>query len=268
MATDNNNRNGCEGQVAAASMGVEDIIAEMKANMTRMQNDMETRTISMQNEMNKMKTQNLSMQHEIDGMKGRQSEIDELKKTAYDLTKDNKFLKAKCSSLERSIKILIDEQKWEYSAPKIPRSHWIESGFEDGYIQLMEDFLAQIKQDTCDLRAGETHSFDSWISFGDSDSDIVLLHDDLLLPHWKEFANALQLNQEEAPLKIAIYNLQLSASVIGLLVPVLKHDAIESIDLQNNSFVNIREGIEFAVEVMESNERMETFYWTSNTINS
>ena len=123
VATDNNNRNGCEGQVAAASTGVEDIIAaEMKANMTRMQHDMETRTISMQNEMNKMKTQNLSMQHEIDGMKGRQSEIDELNKTAYDLTKDNTFLKAKCSSLERSIKILAKEQNGNIRHLKFPEA--------------------------------------------------------------------------------------------------------------------------------------------------
>ena len=61
--TTNNNSNRCEGRTSSVMAGVEDIIEEMKANMTRMQN-----------------------------------EIDELKKTSNSLTKDNKFLKARCVS--------------------------------------------------------------------------------------------------------------------------------------------------------------------------
>ena len=34
-----------------------------------------------------------------------------------------------------------------------------------------------------------------------------------------------------------------------------------------NSFVNIREGIEFAVEVMKGNQTIQTLYWENNTIN-
>ena len=65
-----------------------------------------------------------------------------------------------------------------------------------------------------------------------------------------------------------IHNLQLTPSVIDLLMPVLKNKPIEFFALQNNSFANVREGIEFAVEVMKSNEMMKAFYWASNTINS
>ena len=65
-----------------------------------------------------------------------------------------------------------------------------------------------------------------------------------------------------------ISNLQLPASVINLLIPVLKHESFETIDLQNNSFVNCHEGVEFVVEVMNSNYMMEVFCWTSNIINS
>ena len=99
-------------------------------------------------------------------------------------------------------------------------------------------------------------------------SATALLHDDALLPHWNELANAMQLYREENPLKLSIANSQLTPSVIDLLKPVLKHKPIGPINLQNNSFVNIRDGIEFAVEVLESNETIEVFYWTSNTINS
>ena len=49
---------------------------------------------------------------------------------------------------------------------------------------------------------------------------------------------------------------------------MLKYKPIEFFALQNNSFENVREGIEFAVEVMKSNEMMKAFYWASTTINS
>jgi hypothetical protein len=258
-----NNDNGNGDNMAAA--GVEDTITEMKSHMTQMQNkmnDMETRAVSMQNEMN--------------GMRTRLSHIEELEKNTtsaqgeiVDLKEENNFLKARCGSLERSMKVLIDEQKWEYSSPNIPESHWEERGFDDEYIEWMGYLLTQIKETTCGLRAKETHSFDSWISLGEDNedlSDTALLHDDLLLPHWKELVNAMQLYQEGKAFKLSINNIQLPASVIDLLRPALKH--IESINLTNNSFVNVREGIEFAVEVMESNERMDTFCWASNTINS
>ena len=223
-----NNING-----GSAAGGVEDIIAEMKVHMTRMQNEM-------------------------NGMRERLSQMDEL-------DEKNKYLEARCSSLERSFKMLVKEQKWEYSAPYIPDSHWEERGFDEDYIAEMKQFLRQIKQVTCALRNDKVDDKD--ISVGE-DSDILLLHDDLLLPHWKELANAMQLYQEEEPLEITIYNLQLPASVIDLLKPVLNQKSIKYINLKNNSFANTRDGIEFAVEVMESNEMMQTFYWTSNTINS
>ena len=68
-----------------AAVGVEDIIAEMKVHMTRMQNEM-------------------------NGMRERLSQMDEL-------DEKNKYLEARCSLLERSYKMLVKEQKWEYSAP-------------------------------------------------------------------------------------------------------------------------------------------------------
>ena len=137
-----------------------------------------------------------------------------------DLKEENKILKAKCCSLERSMK---DEQKWEHSAPDIPTSYWHNQYFDGDYIECMEGFLRQIKQVTCDLR---NDGIDHGIFFGDADNETALLYDDLLLPHWEEFANALQLYQEEEPFDISIYNLQLSASVIDLLKPVLKHKPI------------------------------------------
>ena len=89
-------------------------------------------------------------------------------------------------------------------------------------------FLKDVKKKTCDLRNDEVD--DEWITVGNECSEIVLLHDDMLLPHWKELANAMQLYRKGI-FKISIDNLQLSASVIDLLMPVLKHAAFETINL-------------------------------------
>ena len=238
------------GDSASAATEVDSGVT-LAAIMAKM-NEMETRNISMQNEMD---SKTATMQNEIIGMKDRISKMNELE--------------AKCESLERSVEILIDEQKWEYSAPNIPDSHWEERGFDEGYIAEMKIyFLDIIKGATCELRSGRDMR-NEWIIVGTDDSDATtLLHDDLLLPHWKELANAMQLYQEGKPLRLSFINVQLTSSVIDLLLPVLKHKPIESIELQNNSFANGREGIEFAVGVMKSNETMNGFYWTSNTINT
>ena len=91
---------------------------------------------------------------------------------------------------------MVKEQKWEYSAPDIHRSHWIEAGFgddneEDDYIECMESLLSKMKMSTCKLRNGDG---DMIICLGvEFDHDErILLHDDddVLLPHWKELANS------------------------------------------------------------------------------
>ena len=84
-------------QVGGTTVGA--ILAEMKSHMSRMQNEM-------------------------DGMKSRLSHMDELERKCQiqeenmdKLESNCKWLKAECGSLERSMQILIKEQKWEYSAP-------------------------------------------------------------------------------------------------------------------------------------------------------
>ena len=160
-----------------AVAGVEDIIAEMKVQMTRMHNEM-------------------------NNMKGRLSEIDLLKQ-------ENNHLKARCCSLENSMKVLIEEQKWEYSAHYIPDSHWEERGFDQDYIEEMKTcFLDSIKEATCKLRSGRGMRNEEWIIVGNDDSDAtaLLLHDDALIPHWKELINAMQLYQKEKPFRLSVNN--------------------------------------------------------------
>ena len=73
----------------------------------------------------------------------------------------------------------------------------------------MEEFLTDIKRDTFALRnegAALGVDNDNWISLGNTESVTALLHDDLLLPHWREFTNAMQLYQKEKPFRLSVNN--------------------------------------------------------------
>ena len=179
-------------------VGMEKIVAEMKAQMMRMQNELDDTKSRSKNEMDEMKSRSASMQNEMDGVKRRLPRVDELERKCQSLAaglansrEKCKSLEARCESLERSMQILAKDTKWEYSAPVIPASHWIDRGFDEIYIERMELlFLRTIKVYTCELRRGAC-SEDIRLGGRSGANDPVLLHDDALLPHWREFANAL-----------------------------------------------------------------------------
>ena len=201
-------------------------------------NDMESRYTSLQNEMNGMKD-----------------------KCTY--------LENRCDSLERSVMVLSKESKWEWSVPPISFSNWRD--FDEDYLERIDSFLDAIKSNTHQLRSGECT--DIHLSFGEDSEDTLISHDDILLPHWRELANAIQLglvrpNSQRFLNTISIYNVQLTSSVMDLLTPALKSKEIDMLTLNNNDFVNIREGIKFAVDVMESNPNMKHFLWEHNQLDS
>ena len=156
------------------------------------------------------------------------------------------------------------------STPEISTSHWVNRGFEEDYIGGMEAFLKAIKNKTCDLRSGTCSEFILLGGVDDEGDDIVLLHDDALLPHWKEFATALELLYRfpEASHSLYLNNIQLASSVIDLLKPVLKNSPTTALDLDNNEFVSAQEGIEFAIEIIRSNQKLKKFNWVNNPITS
>jgi len=165
----------------------------------------------------------------------------------------------------------VKENKWEYSAPRITTSHWTEQGFDGEYVRDMEYFLKQMKGRTIELRSGKSNirqHIGLSGGFEDDNEDTVLLHDDILLPHWEEIANALQLYHNSSRLlHLSIRDVQLTSPVMDLLASSLKGKAILKIfDLINNEFDNVREGIEFVAKLVEDNPNLEQFYWINNDI--
>jgi hypothetical protein len=62
--------------------------------------------------------------------------------------------------------------------------------------------------------------------------------------------------------------MQLPSSVIHLLKPALKNNPMTFFLLDNTEFVNAREGIDFAIEVIQSNHNLKKFNWINNPITS
>ena len=146
------------------------------------------------------------------------------------------------------------------------------NGLDEEEIEGMECLLEQMKDRTIMLRR-KKHNIQQHIvlnggRFDDEGEETILLHDDLLLPHWKEFANALQLYHNSSRLlNLSIRNVQLLSSVMGLLTKALGRKTIfKTFDLSNNEFVNTREGIEFAVDIARDNPNLDLFQWAHNPI--
>lgn len=94
--------------------------------------------------------------------------------------------------------------------------------------------------------------------------DILLQHDDVLLPHWKEFTTALQLHHD-SNIQFTIQNAQLTPSVTDLLMPSLK-GKLKELFLDNNGFVNVSDGVTFAIKCMESNRQLKEFNYANNRL--
>jgi len=216
----------------------------------------------MQGELDRCIASKDSMQKEMNTMQSRLSHMDELEKKCDTLETKCTNLDTRCEALQRSVQILSKESTWEYSAPRIPLSHW--EGFDEEYIKEMTSLISYIKECTCALRSGEADSID----YGLGQQQLVgalLQHDDILLPHWEEFANALQLYQftDSIP-ELSIANVQLSSSVIDLLAPALKGKPFTELLLVNNDLQD--KGIEFVAGYMQSNLQMKALYLWNNQL--
>jgi len=161
--------------------------------------------------------------------------------------------------------ILLQNQNWKYSAPYPSRDYWSSSNL-NGDDRAAKDFLRQIQQCTEKMR------------YGKGDGDILLTanlpYNQVFLPHWKEFANALQqyhyhLNHStELQGNSGLYflNVKLPDEVIDLLSKALKSSHFRKIKLESNNFG--QRGIDFALKYLKNNPILKAFSLVDNPINS
>ena len=127
-----------------------------------------------------------------------------------------------------------------------------------------EEFLKQIKTQTEAMRYGNDN--------GEIYLDVSLPYNQEFLPHWREFAHALE--QYQYCLKCSPYDdnesmfqlrdVGLPDTVIQLLSNALKLTHFQMLHLENNNLG--QKGIAFAVEYLQNNHILKQFYLTDNTI--
>ena len=175
------------------------------------------------------------------------------------LQRENEGLLLRCESLERSVQVLKQEANWTYSAPGVPRSHWIDQGHDEEYAEAAESLIRSIKDKTNDLRSGDV-------------DDVVLdpetrriLSDNALGPHWEQLANAIQLSERITKLNFS--KVQLDQGTLQMIEASVRQKGIAQLHLYDNQFHG-GEAVQFAIDVLESNRTVGSFYWEDNSFRS
>jgi len=127
-------------------------------------------------------------------------------------------------------------------------------------------FLEQIKKCTEEMRFGQ----------GDGLISIVadLPYNEAFLPHWQEFANALEQyhyhlkysSKQREESKLYLYGMNLPDEVIDLLSNALKSTHFQELILRGNHLSQC--GIDFALNYLKSNPILNAFSLVDNSINS
>ena len=162
--------------------------------------------------------------------------------------------------------ILLQNQHWEYSAPRPTRAeYWDIIGAAER--SQAEDFLSMIQECTEKMR------------YGTSDGEIELTanlpYDGVFLPHWEEFSNALEqyhyhlkhsIEQRVDVSKLRLLGIGLPDKVIDLLSKALKSTHFQYFTLRDNNFG--QKGIDFVLDYLESNTVMKWITLVNNPINN
>ena len=172
-------------------------------------------------------------------------------------------LEVRCSSLERSIQVLKKDVSRRYSAPDIPRSHWIERGHDEDYADIMEYCLRQIKKDAEAIRTEGNEGNGYYCGCLDYEDQLAILHDDALLPHFQELADAIQLSSGIR--QIVFDNIELHPSALGILFPSME-GKVTGIDMQCIRFPgpDVAECYERIATSIRRNHALKKLFWLNN----
>ena len=174
------------------------------------------------------------------------------------LQRENEGLLLRCESLERSVQVLNKEGNWTYSAPAVPRSHWIDQGHNVDYANDAESLIQSIKEETEGLRRlTDSGGVEGVSNFG----NCFIRSDTALGPHWEQLADAVQLSIGIKNLNL--WNVQLDKRTLQKLESSVRQKGITRFDLTCNQFLE-GDGAQFAIGVLKSNRLIETFYWRWN----
>ena len=187
--------------------------------------------------------------------------ISELSSRVDHLQRENQGLLLRCESLERSVQVLKREGNWTYSAPDVPRSHWIDQGHDEDYANGADLVVRLMKKSTQDLRSASS----SEVVVRGVTTQSPILSDEVLCPHWEQLANAMQLSERIR--KLNLCNVQLDEGTLQMIEASVRQKGVASLFLSDNQFLG-GEGVQLAVDILKNNRTIDSFGWFRNSIHS
>ena len=175
-----------------------------------------------------------------------------------DLQRENEGLLLRCESLERSVQLLKKEGNWTSSVPDVPWSHWIDQGHDEDYAEEAEYLIQSIKDKTNGLRSGDGDNVEFLCG-------TPIFSDNALDPHWVELANTIQLS--ELITKLSFIDIQLDHSTLQRIEASVRKKGVTKFCLYDNDFEG-GDGVQFAIDVLESNRSVKNFEWEYNSSHS
>ncbi|EJK70935.1 hypothetical protein THAOC_07667 [Thalassiosira oceanica] len=176
--------------------------------------------------------------------------VEDVKAEAFALTsrvdglqRENEGLLLRCESLERSVQVLKREGSWTYSAPDVPRNHWLEQGYDEEDAEEANNLIQSIKNNTHELRSGG--------DYVEVSCETLAISDDSLHPHWEQLANAIQLSERVEVLNMR--NVQLDEHTLQRIETSVRQKGITGFYLNDNDFLE-GEGLQFAIDVLKKEQ--------------
>ena len=271
--------------------GLAAVYDEMKTSMKELMDQNRLMMQLMKNSMSTLQAEINNMRSDISSMKG------EIKEDTQSMCCDIKEIKAEIESTPRgdvsSLKkidctqlimkkfdlmedalnyyeALLKNQKWEYSAPRPSDEYW-NAAAENGADEDAENFLQQIQSNTEAMR------------YGSVDGDIIiessLPYNEEFLPHWEEFATALERHslglkcvpKEENTSALNLSYVELSDDVLRILSKALESANFSIIVLDSNRFAHriggCMNGFGYVLNFVQSNHTLKEILMYNNPIN-
>mmetsp|Transcript_25862 Transcript_25862/g.58300 ORF Transcript_25862/g.58300 Transcript_25862/m.58300 type:complete len:351 (-) Transcript_25862:829-1881(-) len=181
-------------------------------------------------------------------------------------------LRAENDSQKREITGLNSAFQWAYNYKEIPRRHWLEQGHSEEYADAMENLLGSMKENIQTLSLGTVLNDSDHgekiikidFNLNDEQGNYVRAdHDELLMPHWKEFAAALrhwsEYHADGKCLKVEIIYIELPKVVLDILRPAFEESRIENVFFENSHHTG--DMADFAKKVLQSNHFTKEVYF-------
>ncbi|EJK71599.1 hypothetical protein THAOC_06940 [Thalassiosira oceanica] len=158
-----------------------------------------------------------------------------------------------------------DALEWLYSVETISRDYWLDKGHTEEYADEMEILLDSFIRIIKGLRMGTTGSSVWFLVFRLQDEEgnhITADHDDVLMPYWTEFANALihwskyHATGRERISMVSFFNVETPDAVLDILRPALKQAKVNYVGLENNSTPQTWKLAEIIEDVIQTNHKV------------